>query len=105
MKLTDTAIRNPHPVTVVVILALAVGVISFNLLPRQLTPTIDKPMIEISTTYAGLSPNEVERYITRRLEEQLAQVEGLKKMTSRSQHRSEERRVGKECRSRWSPYH
>ena len=21
------------------------------------------------------------------------------------QHRSEERRVGKECRSRWSPYH
>lgn len=86
MKLTDTAIRNPHPVTVVVILALAIGVISFNTLPRQLTPTIDKPMIEISTTYAGLSPNEVERYITRRLEEQLAHVEGLKKMTSRSQH-------------------
>src|SRR2546426_5211291 len=24
---------------------------------------------------------------------------------SRSRHRSEERRVGKECRSRWSPYH
>ena len=24
---------------------------------------------------------------------------------SKSKHRSEERRVGKECRSRWSPYH
>ena len=29
--------------------------------------------------------------------------EGLQKL--REQERSEERRVGKECRSRWSPYH
>ena len=27
------------------------------------------------------------------------------KMTARERIRSEERRVGKECRSRWSPYH
>ena len=26
-------------------------------------------------------------------------------VTSKKEHRSEERRVGKECRSRWSPYH
>ena len=25
--------------------------------------------------------------------------------TDKKNHRSEERRVGKECRSRWSPYH
>ena len=25
--------------------------------------------------------------------------------SNRTKHRSEERRVGKECRSRWSPYH
>ena len=34
------------------------------------------------------------------------QVEGsLKDLEARRQKRSEERRVGKECRSRWSPYH
>ena len=27
------------------------------------------------------------------------------KLKSKEQDRSEERRVGKECRSRWSPYH
>ena len=27
------------------------------------------------------------------------------KLTNTKKHRSEERRVGKECRSRWSPYH
>ena len=30
---------------------------------------------------------------------------GLRLLTTRLAERSEERRVGKECRSRWSPYH
>ena len=32
-------------------------------------------------------------------------VEAFKKINSKVVVRSEERRVGKECRSRWSPYH
>ncbi len=86
MNLIDYSIRNPHPVTVVILLAGVLGILSFNSLPRQLTPTVEKPIIEVTTEYLGLSPNEVERYITNRLEEQLSSVEGLKKMTSRSQH-------------------
>ena len=86
MKLIDQSIRNYHFVIVVMALVAVVGVICFNTLPRQLTPTVDKPLIEVRTEYIGLSPNEVERNITRRLEEQLESVEGLKKMTSRSQH-------------------
>ena len=33
------------------------------------------------------------------------QMHRLSSCDSRAQLRSEERRVGKECRSRWSPYH
>ena len=86
MNLINYSIRNPHPVTVVILLASVLGILSFKSLPRQLTPTVEKPIIEVTTEYLGLSPNEVERYITNRLEEQLSTVEGLKKMTSRSQH-------------------
>ena len=86
MKLIDQSIRNYHTVTVMIVIAVVVGVICFNTLPRQLTPTVDKPLIEVRTEYRGLSPNEVEWNITRRLEEQLESVEGMKKMTSRSQH-------------------
>src|SRR5690242_2634115 len=32
-------------------------------------------------------------------------VRSVKELSARRIHRSEERRVGKECRSRWSPYH
>jgi len=85
MKLVDHSIRNHHTVTVTVALLTIAGIISYNGLPRQLTPTVDKPQIVVTTNYRGLSPNEVERNITRRLEEQLESVEGLKKMTSRSQ--------------------
>ena len=34
-----------------------------------------------------------------------ADVKKLREMTGSGMMRSEERRVGKECRSRWSPYH
>ena len=33
------------------------------------------------------------------------EIENLNKLITRNEIRSEERRVGKECRSRWSPYH
>ncbi len=86
MKLIDQSIRNYHTVTVMIVLAVVVGFLCFITLPRQLTPTVDKPLIEVKTIYPGLSPNEVEWNITRRLEEQLESVEGMKKMTSRSEH-------------------
>ncbi len=86
MKLVDRSIRNYHTVMVAIVMTTVIGLICYNTLPRQLTPTVDKPLIEVRTKYRGLSPNEVERNITRRLEEQLETVEGLKKMTSRSQH-------------------
>jgi len=86
MKLVDSSIRNYHTVMVAIVMTVVLGIICYNTLPRQLTPTVDKPLIEVRTQYRGLSPNEVERNITRRLEEQLETVEGLKKMTSRSQH-------------------
>ena len=86
MKFIDQSIRNYHTVTVIIVMALVLGTLCFQILPRQLTPTIDKPQIEVRTEYIGLSPNEVERNITRRLEDQLESVEGMKKMTSTSQH-------------------
>ncbi|MFT4579851.1 MAG: HAE1 family hydrophobic/amphiphilic exporter-1 [Nitrospinales bacterium] len=86
MKLIDQSIRNYHTVMVIIVMAVVVGFLCFQTLPRQLTPTVDKPQIEVKTEYLGLSPNEVERNITRRLEDQLESVEGMKKMTSTSQH-------------------
>src|SRR5438132_12802982 len=64
---------------------------------------------------AGAVPREGERQL-RRTQFPRLQQKGMRTLTERvgkkrltlpqlSQRRSEERRVGKECRSRWSPYH
>ena len=39
------------------------------------------------------------------IEGKLADEQELAKLLLGESYRSEERRVGKECRSRWSPYH
>ena len=47
MKLVDSSIRNYHTVMVAIVMTVVIGVICYNTLPRQLTPTVDKPLIEV----------------------------------------------------------
>src|SRR2546429_7394429 len=61
---------------------------------------------EVVARYMVSSPSALGRYEARRPVEQALGPLGSFVRTDRvPRHRSEERRVGKECRSRWSPYH
>ena len=84
MKLVDTAIRRPVSVIVGVLLIALFGLISLFLIPVQLIPDVDRPVITVDTIWPGASPEEMEREIVQRQEEQLKAVEGLEKMTSQS---------------------
>lgn len=53
-------------------------------LPTQLRPTVEPPEIVITTSYQGAAPAEVEDQVTRRIEEQLRSVNGLREMLSSS---------------------
>ena len=66
---------------------------------------ITKPTETTATTtetYVGLATNFKERY---RNHQSSFRRSNRRNETELSKYRSEERRVGKECRSRWSPYH
>lgn len=89
MDLIRFSIQYPIRVIVGVLLILMFGMIEFYRIPIQLTPDIDKPSITVTTTWFGASPAEIEREIIDRQEEYLKEIEGLKKMTSKS-----ERNVG-----------
>ncbi|MEE9181140.1 MAG: efflux RND transporter permease subunit [candidate division NC10 bacterium] len=84
MKLIQACIKYPVTVLVGVVLALLFGTISLLRLPWQMTPTIDRPQITVSTEYLGAAPLEVEQEITDRIEEKLNSVENLSEMTSTS---------------------
>ena len=84
MKHTEVALRRPVT-TVVVFVALAlIGMIASRLLPLEKFPDIEFPGIFIQVPYAGSTPEEVERLITRPVEEALATLSGVEQMFSTS---------------------
>jgi hydrophobic/amphiphilic exporter-1 (mainly G- bacteria), HAE1 family len=84
MKHTELALRRPVT-TVVVFVALALtGLIASRLLPLEKFPDIEFPGIFIQIPYAGSTPEEVERLITRPVEEALATLSGVERMSSQS---------------------
>ena len=84
MKHTEIALRRPVT-TVVVFVALAlVGLIASRLLPLEKFPDIEFPGIFIQIPYDGSTPEEVERLITRPVEEALATLSGVEAMFSSS---------------------
>ena len=85
MKLSDASIKFPVSVVVGVLFVALFGFISLFRIPIQLTPDVDRPIINVSTFWPGASPEEVEQDIIQRQEEQLNTLEGLVKMTSQSQ--------------------
>ena len=84
MKHTEFALSRPVT-TVVTFVALAlVGLIASRLLPLEKFPDIEFPGIFIQVPYPGSTPEEVERLITRPVEEALATLSGVERMFSSS---------------------
>ena len=84
MKHTEIALHRPVT-TIVVFVALAlVGLIATRMLPLEKFPDIEFPGIFIQVPYDGSTPEEVERLITRPIEESLATLSGVERMRSSS---------------------
>ncbi len=75
-----------HPVIAIILncMILLLGILCFHSLPLREYPNISFPVITINTYYPNASPELVESVVTNVLEDQLAGVEGLELMTSRS---------------------
>ncbi|MEM7623923.1 MAG: efflux RND transporter permease subunit, partial [Planctomycetota bacterium] len=76
------AVAKPVGVTVGVLLLVMFGLIGVTQIPLQLTPTVDRPMITVTTEWPGRSPEEVVEEITKLQEEELKNVSNLKRMKS-----------------------
>ncbi len=76
------AIDNPVKMSVGVILLIMFGLLSLRVIPVQLTPNVDQPVISITTRWQGTSPEELEENVVREQEDKLKTIAGLDKMTS-----------------------
>ena len=84
MKHTEVALRRPVTTVVVFVALSLVGVLASQLLPLEKFPDIEFPGIFVQIPYEGSTPEEVERLITRPVEEALATLSGVERMFSSS---------------------
>jgi multidrug efflux pump len=91
MQLPEICIKRPVFATVLSLIILLVGLISYTRLSVREYPRIDEPVVSVSTTYRGASAEVVESQVTKPLEDSLAGIEGVELMTSQS--RSETSRI------------
>ncbi|MCG8461302.1 MAG: efflux RND transporter permease subunit, partial [Holophagales bacterium] len=80
----EASIRRPVATVVGGLLLLLFGALALLRIPIQLTPTLEAPQLTVSTSWPGASPQEVERELVLRQEEQLESLEGLVRMESTS---------------------
>jgi HAE1 family hydrophobic/amphiphilic exporter-1 len=82
MNLTETSLRRPVTTLMVFACFLVIGLISAKLLPLEYFPDMEFPGIGINVPYPGSTPEEVERQITKPVEEVLGTISGVKRMNS-----------------------
>jgi len=77
-------VTHPVAVTMVFLAALVFGWVGYQRLPIELMPDISYPTITVRTAYDGAAPQEIEAQVSRPIEEQLATLDGLVSLESRS---------------------
>ncbi len=82
MILSDTAVKKSVTVLVLAVIVMVFGVYSYMVLPRENEPDIIIPYVFVSTSYRGVSPEDIETGITIEIEKKLKGLEGVKKVHS-----------------------
>lgn len=84
MILSDISVTRPVFATVLSLLLIAFGLVSFSRLALREYPDIDPPVVSVDTSYPGASANIVETRITEVIEDRISGVEGIKHVSSTS---------------------
>ncbi|MEO3681759.1 efflux RND transporter permease subunit [Shewanella vesiculosa] len=84
MNITQLAIKRPVTTCMFFLAIMLFGMAASRMLPLEMFPGIDIPQIVVQVPYKGSSPAEVERDITKVLEESLATMSGIEEVRSDS---------------------
>ncbi|MBE2888085.1 efflux RND transporter permease subunit [Geobacter anodireducens] len=84
MILSDLSIKRPVFATVMMLVLVTLGAFSYRLLSVEMYPNVEMPVISIVTKYPGASPETVEREVSKRIEEAVNQIAGVKHVVSTS---------------------
>lgn len=84
MLISDVSVRRPVFAAVISLILIIVGFMSVRSMTIREYPAIERPIVSVSTSYRGAASDIIERRVTQVLEDQLAGISGITKMSSTS---------------------
>ena len=81
----SVAVNHSRTVLSVLVLVLIAGLGSFLTIPKESKPDINIPIVYVSMSHDGISPEDAERLLVRPMEQELRSIEGIKEMRSRAE--------------------
>ena len=85
MILSDISVTRPVLASVMSLLLIAFGLLSFERLPLREYPDIDPPVVSVETIYPGAAANVVETRITELIEDRISGLQGIRFIQSTSE--------------------
>lgn len=82
MNLTKLSVKKPAAITMVILFLLGLGIYGYKNLGANLMPSMDIPMISISTSYAGASASDIRTDIVKPIEDAVSGISGIDKINS-----------------------
>ncbi len=76
------SIRKPVPSILLFVVLCALGLLSFSKLPVTRFPNIDVPIVSVTVTQSGAAPAELESQVSKRVEDAVANITGVKHVMS-----------------------
>jgi len=84
MLISDVSVRRPVFAAVISLILILIGLMSVRSMTVREYPAIERPIVSVSTSYRGAASDIVERRVTQIIEDQLAGISGITKMSSTS---------------------
>ncbi len=82
MFLSNLSIKRPVVATVMMLTLVTLGVFSWRRLPVDMMPEVEIPVLSIITEFPGASPETVEREVSKKIEEAVNPISGVKHVNS-----------------------
>ena len=82
LNVSAWSIRKPIPAITLFLVLMILGIVSFRSLPITRFPNIDIPLVSVTVTQSGAAPAELETQVTKRVENAVAGINGVKHVIS-----------------------
>lgn len=82
MNPVDWAIAHRRSILLLLVFLFISGIVAYQEIPKESEPDIAIPIIYVSMSHEGISPEDAERLLIRPMEKELRSIEGVKEMSA-----------------------